>query len=59
MILIILIILAYLFLYFNPSLDQTNKGEWIVWYTYKNNTGIGVFKKERRYFFLKQLNPFI
>ena len=52
---IILIILAiYVYLYFTPKFDKTTDGSYVIWYTYRNQINKGIFKKERRYFYIKQ-----
>ena len=52
---IILIILAiYLFLYFQPRIDRTNFGNYILWYTHRNEINKGIFKKERRFVYLNK-----
>ena len=52
---IILIILAiYAYLYFTPKFDKVAEGSYVIWYTYRNQINKGVFKKERRYFYIKQ-----
>jgi len=52
--LVVFYIFLYTFLYFNPSIDKSVTGDWIVWYTYRNQINKGIFKKERRYFYIKQ-----
>lgn len=55
MITIILIILAiYGYFYFTPKFDTVTDGSYVIWYTYRNQINKGVFKKERRYFYIKQ-----
>ena len=54
-ILIILAILAiYAYLYFTPKFDKVTDGSYVIWYTYRNQINKGIFKKERRYFYIKQ-----
>ena len=52
--LILTILFLYCIAYFRPKFDRTTDGSYVIWYTYRNQINKGIFKKERRYFYIKQ-----